>query len=287
MKRRDHRILVCLVIMAVLRLSLSAGGDMYTDSNVHHFQMPCDNCHQSSVGNGDITIDYGVVTGDINTLCTQPGCHSFEPSVNHPMGIPPRGRIPDDLPLGNGSQITCLTCHDELSSASGPSVENKVSEKMLRRSSTRDLCAACHDGALQSTAATSHWRFLTRAHLGPVSTARSKRNNTNRMGRLDSESHMCLTCHDNMRATILLDNETPRQRKLRWKTMASHPIGMLYENAAQRRIGRYTYPLMDEQIRLFDGRVGCGSCHNPYSKIDKMLTMPNHRGSLCLRCHIR
>jgi predicted CXXCH cytochrome family protein len=39
------------------------------------------------------------------------------------------------------------------------------------------------------------------------------------------------------------------------------------------------------QIRLFDGRLGCGSCHSLYSQQQKKLVMSNQNGKLCIKCH--
>jgi predicted CXXCH cytochrome family protein len=42
---------------------------------------------------------------------------------------------------------------------------------------------------------------------------------------------------------------------------------------------------LDPRIRLFDGRVGCGSCHSPYAREHALLVMSNDRSALCLSCH--
>jgi len=43
--------------------------------------------------------------------------------------------------------------------------------------------------------------------------------------------------------------------------------------------------MLDERIRLFDSRVGCGTCHSLYSKRAALLVMSNSRSNLCLSCH--
>ena len=43
--------------------------------------------------------------------------------------------------------------------------------------------------------------------------------------------------------------------------------------------------VLDKRIRLFNGKVGCGSCHNPYSKNAKFLVIETEGGRLCLSCH--
>lgn len=71
-----------------------------------------------------------------------------------------------------------------------------------------------------------------------------------------------------------------RRRKMR-----DHPIGMDYSRVALQKASRYRYPLMNHRIRLFDGRVGCGSCHSLYSNERKFLVQHNYRGALCRECH--
>jgi predicted CXXCH cytochrome family protein len=36
---------------------------------------------------------------------------------------------------------------------------------------------------------------------------------------------------------------------------------------------------------LFDGNLGCGSCHSAYSKEPHLLVMNNRGSKLCLSCH--
>ena len=69
----------------------------------------------------------------------------------------------------------------------------------------------------------------------------------------------------------------------------SHPIGMDYEARRSLR-GRKTdlrpMDLVDRRIRFFNGKVGCGSCHDPYSTIEKQLVMSDEQSKLCYSCHM-
>jgi predicted CXXCH cytochrome family protein len=44
---------------------------------------------------------------------------------------------------------------------------------------------------------------------------------------------------------------------------------------------------MDARIRFFNGRVGCGSCHNLYNSEKNNLAVPSARGNLCRQCHVK
>jgi predicted CXXCH cytochrome family protein len=43
---------------------------------------------------------------------------------------------------------------------------------------------------------------------------------------------------------------------------------------------------MDPRIWLFEGRVGCGSCHSPFAGGEALLVMSNVGSRLCLSCHV-
>ena len=105
---------------------------------------------------------------------------------------------------------------------------------------------------------------------------------------IDIESSTCLSCHDKVTVTIPVMNETPRQKARHFRTMTDHPIGMNYQYILSQN-PMYFNSLMDKQDRfcLFDGKVGCGSCHSLYSDIPSNL-VADYKGSvLCVTCHNR
>ncbi|MFQ5328996.1 MAG: hypothetical protein ACE5D4_03285 [Thermodesulfobacteriota bacterium] len=93
---------------------------------------------------------------------------------------------------------------------------------------------------------------------------------------LDSESTRCLSCHND---------------SVPYDTADHHPVGVAYSKAAT----------LNPSIQLFNGRVGCATCHVPYSKADHqtlterrsaipsipdpLLIMDNRRSELCQACH--
>ncbi len=104
---------------------------------------------------------------------------------------------------------------------------------------------------------------------------------------IDPESMTCVSCHDDITVSVPQENETYRQRRARWTTMSDHAIGMRYA-AVARQIGEFNYPPTDaERIRLFDGKVGCGSCHSLYADNPAYLAVKQNYGRLCRSCHIK
>jgi hypothetical protein len=134
----------------------------------------------------------------------------------------------------------------------------------------------------------AHWQFSTRAHLGSINPQLpfSVGDPDPFFGGLDAESRTCLSCHEGVYITIPTDHETLEQKARRWQNMSDHPIGMDYQQVAMRKTRNYNFPLADgRKIRLFDGQVGCGSCHSLYAKTRNHLVMPQEKGVLCRNCH--
>lgn len=270
---------VALVALLILipRLCLA---ESPTKDNPHHFQAFCGNCHQSvdttdTVENKTV----GPLYRDINQAC-QSGCHDIESPLSHPVGIKTNGYVPPDMPLDDKGRITCLTCHDELNNLN-------TFPTYLRKASSEELCTSCHQGTGGTARARSHWQFTTKAHL-QNNKPESSKEHTETAGSIDIESYTCLSCHDDKTVVIPGENETAFEKKLRWKNMSDHPIGMIYETRAYRKSKYYNITLtIDDRIRFFNGRMGCGSCHNLYNNEKNNLALSSDNGVLCRQCHIR
>jgi hypothetical protein len=257
---------------------------------LHHFQLPCGNCHipasTESTDQLQKTNTAWQVSGDINRQCTTLGCHDFDPMLNHPVGIRPQGTVPAGMPLDSDLQITCMTCHDKSGSSYDSNNTGGEWDKFLRIPKGIKFCSSCHTKMDGNFIKQSHWQFSTRAHLSSKKTRIVESAIFGQFfGDIDPESLSCLSCHDNINVTIPPLNETRKQRKRRWQRMSDHPIGMEYQDVAMRRLGGYKFPLFGERIRLFKGKLGCGSCHSLYAKTKHNLVDRNEMGVLCRRCH--
>jgi predicted CXXCH cytochrome family protein len=271
-------------------LSVFAAKQPQKYTSLHHFQLPCYNCHiPGSSDSPDQQQQRKIawqVSGDINRQCATPGCHDFDPMLSHPIGVRSQGIVPTDMPLDNDMRITCLTCHDKAESSENSIETGSGSERSLYTPQGIKFCVSCHMNMGGTIIKQSHWQFSTSAHLiSGKSQFKESANFEQFNGGIDPESLSCLSCHDNITVTIPAQNEITRQKKLRRQNMTDHPIGMEYRDVAMRSLGDYKFPLFSNRIRLFNGRVGCGSCHSLYSQTNNYLVEPEERGLLCRKCH--
>jgi predicted CXXCH cytochrome family protein len=258
-----------------------------TEIPLHHFDLPCDTCHEAAgASEPGKDGDGWRVTSGINRGCTSSACHDYEPILNHPIGVAVPESVPRQMPLDRLSRITCLTCHVPAGGQPPRTDQDRRTSVLLGPGS--DLCASCHLRMNAAGGKLAHWRFSMKAHLGNVNPLSGRENRVDiPLGRIDEESMACLNCHDDITVTIPGENETRQEQVARWARMKDHPIGMDYRSIAASGPAFFNYPgPTTDHVRLFDDRVGCGSCHSPYARNSDSLTVADH-GALCRTCHIR
>ncbi len=216
------------------------------------------------------------------------GCHETDALFSHPVGIVPSMNVPDPLPLIEG-RIACITCHDSRSPADHASA--RQGHTNLLRTAESDLCSQCHDSTAV-TRADMHALMLETAHLRwPGERAITSGSFGDRgTDTADAESAACLGCHDGSVAPSVGNEIGFRlgRRGFGDQSMGgSHPVGTEYGSSGSRKRNTKYNPaaLLDNRIRLFEDRVGCGSCHSPFSTEPNLLVMSNYRSKLCMSCH--
>jgi predicted CXXCH cytochrome family protein len=194
--------------------------------------------------------------------CTR--CHQLDPLFSHPVGITPRHRLPDELPL-LGGRLACTTCHSTRPD-DGHDRRSPAGNPMLRPAAAS--CRACHE-----TRGSMHATDGVRAHL-----VTERSSSTGTRFSLDLESMGCVGCHDGSVARAAM------HRPFTSGDLGSgHPVGIDY--GVSRRGSLRPEGALDDRIRLFDGRLGCGTCHSPYAGGRGQLVIPNDRSRLCMGCH--
>lgn len=220
------------------------------------------------------------LTQPVLVLCER--CHKniLSDGYIHPINVKPRHAIvPADMPLSREGTVTCATCHDIHVSYFTP--YGTPSHYLRRYETGKNFCAACHKEPIRES---GHRGILNKAHFSPRYVA------TTNVGEIDNMSRECLSCHDGAVASqaTIHAGEWVHEESLIGNDMGSHPIGIDYESARLDHIHRtdlVPIGLVDPRIKFFDGKVGCGSCHDPYSNVEQDLVMSNRGSKLCLACH--
>lgn len=194
---------------------------------------------------------------------------SFDPGRNAHASLvtpdyPAGTTIPSDLWLDALGRVNCATCHDPH--------PKKISENLLRgKKAGNAFCQECHTTTDTHAAAVSVAHSKARTEPDPSGTTD---------GVLDKVSQSCEGCHDGT-------TDIPRAAYCvlgREGQCAGHIIGMDYDNAVSESNGALRSSL-DPRISLYEGKVGCASCHNIYSDEPKLLVFSNSGSALCFACH--
>lgn len=252
-------------------------------TRLHHFdQLPCGSCHSPAGASGADDWRTGV---DVNHSCTSFGCHEYDETMNHPLG----DRLPDilsgQISSTRSSTVTCLSCHQPQDNESFDPGEGEPD--LFLQDPVQVGCDSCHGMINGSIKRQSHWKFSQKAHLLPLVPDSDKASGDLMISGIDDESNTCLSCHDEVTATIPAVNETSRQKADRFRNMTDHPIGMNYQSLLSRNPMHFNSLQQRDRIRMFGGQVGCGSCHSLYSNKPSNLVQ-NYQGSeLCRTCHNR
>jgi predicted CXXCH cytochrome family protein len=217
----------------------------------------------------DADKDAGRLKPMSNSRCV--GCHAdLQQSQPHPVDISPNILLPDDMPLVNG-KLGCTTCHffhpfsDKYQNRSG---------NLLRRPGKGVLfCAACH-------------RVNGKEHVVFENIHRDSYRLSSRNSSLDAYTLQCVECHD--RYLDRSFGSGSAGRRSRFSRRSNHPVGVSLAQISAKNPLKFNHPYaLPQSIRLFNGKIGCGTCHNAFSKEKSMLVMNNWRSRLCLECHIK
>jgi len=224
----------------------------------------CEICHV------DADNDPGNLKPMPNSRCV--GCHAdLQWSQPHPVDIAVNSLLPNDLPLVNG-RLGCITCH--FAHSFSDRYKNR-SGNLLRRPGRGALfCVDCHHG------------IDAKGHVVYENIHRDSYRLSTLDSSLDTYTLQCVECHDRY-----LDRSfgfDAAGQPGRFNRRSNHPVGVSFAQIAAKNPRKFNHPgSLPQNVRLFNGKIGCGTCHNAFSKEKSMLAMNNWRSRLCLRCHIK
>lgn len=262
-------------LIIFLAAAVLAAGYVYSQwTSYHDFEGRCLDCHLTVPQPGEQAPL--AFLKDISSMCYD--CHPDARTLSHPVDIAPSMKVPADFPLDWSGKITCASCHPVHKKGTGPF-------HLRSRSSGQGLCMLCHndfESALHKVAIGS-------AHVGAATNSKYVPGELGDV--LDELSIRCLACHDAIFAgDSVVENMDIRNQLFHNSNSIglSHPIGMSYYETKRKYYGAYrSVSELPPAIKLFGGIVGCGTCHNPYSKLHSELVMSNEGSAMCLACHIK
>ncbi|MCK4911096.1 MAG: hypothetical protein KAR83_05620 [Thermodesulfovibrionales bacterium] len=203
----------------------------------------------------------------ISEMCAS--CHRMVVKTSsHPVEMEPdNAEVPAGMPLRN-SLLTCNTCHDihaEKETRSG------LKTYYLRSGSpgNSSACSPCHKESDRYVAGNEHIYGMDVAHAGVYY------RNLKMTVELDALTVKCMSCHDGSIARDVGHNGP-----------AEHPLGSNYRAASRNNPRLRNLPDVDGKLKLFNGKVGCGTCHDIYSTRDDLLVKSNSGSRMCTSCHM-
>jgi predicted CXXCH cytochrome family protein len=231
----------------------------------HRFsKRECDMCHVDADNNP------GSLKLMSNSRCLS--CHTDLQGVQpHPVDIAANILVPEDLPLVNG-KLGCITCH--FAHPFSDKYKNRSGNLLRRPARGAFFCAACHP------------RMDGNGHVVYENIHRDSYRLSALNSSLDTYTLQCVECHDRyLDRSFGLDAAAKRSRFTR---RSNHPVGVSLAQIAAKNPHQFNHPAsLHQNVRLFNGKIGCGTCHNAFSKEKSMLVTNNWRSRLCLKCHIK
>ncbi|MBI5893729.1 MAG: cytochrome c3 family protein [Deltaproteobacteria bacterium] len=259
---------ICLIVFVIFTAIYvgSQGSEGHAKFNI-----ACADCHIALPKDGDSPKDMTFLKG-VSLLCLD--CHDMAKKASHPVGLKPTMEVAQYLPLDWQKRITCITCHVVHKGGYG---------RYFLRSERRGkgFCMICHGKNLESGIG-MHKGMVESAHFGSRYTVEDAG------VIIDEVSIQCLSCHDGQLASnVSVDKLGSGTFEHSSEVGVSHPIGIDYRKAASIDKTLIQPMLLPKEIKLFAGKIGCGSCHNPYSDRHSQMVMGNNRSALCFACHIK
>ncbi|MCR4336628.1 MAG: hypothetical protein NUV91_02320 [Candidatus Omnitrophica bacterium] len=261
-------------LLAIVIMSTVAVG-LWNDGKKHEFSGKCQLCHLETPVAGT-PFQEMKFAGTVDQMCAH--CHEIKQQNSHPTNVSPRKPIPLQMFLDRENKLTCLTCHDvhkeEKEGHEG------VSRRGLLRGHTvgRAFCATCHHEAALGAEGWLHGLALSYAHFSGTFTQSSQG------AFLDRFSVECLSCHDGVISQTA--DVSIKAGRFDHSIGLSHSIGVPYPPPGKER--EYVpVSQLPSEIQLFDGKLGCLSCHSPYIDKKSNLVLDNRGSALCFACHVK
>lgn len=262
---KKNALFVLIFLCALLSLCLIWA---VSSAKMHDFEGKCSICHEN-IPQENTAGQNLIFKDDIDSLCAN--CHTLNSAMSHPIRVRPNIDSPLTAHLDKNGQMTCTTCHD-VHKEDKTSNAAELSGLLWGHVRGRAFCSLCHNTEDDKI----NWQHQTAI---PFAHSSGKLTQGSGGALLDKYSAECLSCHD---GTISKAPHVEVKEGL-WQHAIglSHPVGVDYPSSEEFQDAGS----LPKEVRLFDGRVGCLSCHEIYVKRRGLLTMDNSKSRLCFGCH--
>ncbi len=258
---RKHNKWLPLVFLLLMILGWSTVSSIVNKKG-HLADSHCSNCH---VAQSDINANNAkLLVASQEKLCSS--CHKDAIRNSHPSGFKPEMKIPSPYTVDWKGEITCSSCHH---------VHNLINRMNRSEYKGKDYCLSCHKPTFFEQMADKGTSLVGMGHLD----ARSSEENL----LVDRFTLQCIACHSKLEGILNVDLANQGLIK-HGGSGGSHPVGMLYQESALYG-GYRPIEKLNTKIELPDGKVGCTSCHEGYSKSHGSLVIKMAGSQLCMECH--
>ena len=286
MKKNGKKLAIILVFFALTAAAVTAF-TTFINSEPHLFSSnDCLECHFTIPDAGD-TGPFRF-TRPISELCAR--CHKDLSPLSHSVGMAPSMPMPPGMPLDEQGRMTCATCHDPHKNRIDGRTGNKTYYLRVDKQG-KAFCLLCHEDPVHPgevrifavSGGLTHRRSMTRVH------GFSDFSEANPDAKLDRLSLLCISCHGSDEHNV---DKQQLGSGVYWHKGdgigLSHPVGVDYDDAAWRNSELVKTDDLDKRLKLFDGKIGCCTCHDPYANGGGEGLVIGVKGSyqdLCLACH--
>lgn len=253
-----------VIIIQSLVLLISIVAYSFNNAAPHQFkEEQCGFCHL----NYESPLHF---RDNITTLCNY--CHGKRNVLSHAVGVRPSMQVPTDFHLDAEGEMTCTTCHDIHMDRVDP-VSGERTYLLRSNLRGREFCDSCHANTIAMNNPQIHATSLETAHFGYY---------TGSSYSIDRVSVSCMGCHDGTTA----DGASVVTKAVH-PIGDSHSIGIDYLKAYRKNQELRSSRDLSSEIKLFEGKVGCASCHNPFNLAKFKLSVTSDESKLCFECHLK
>jgi predicted CXXCH cytochrome family protein len=215
----------------------------------------------------------------------------------HRVNITPSEKItvPEELPLDKEGKMRCFTCHTHHAVSRDTGME-EVWIYLRDSNENSSLCKMCHSEEQGGAEKGNH-----SIDVIPEKIPQKLIDNKGRLG--TNNQIICETCHKAHGGAndkfLVLPIEDPTSRSVLCEACHtklpslekneglhhySHPVDL--KPVTSQLPSRWSNG--NPVVKGTRGEIVCRTCHSPHNAVEKkfLLTEPNHKDSLCLKCHI-